>query len=215
MKNEDSFISLPWELERDAPEFEGNDIKSPESLARYFIRKYTKKGDSVFDPFTGLGTTLFVAEELGRVPYGIEAEREKYEWVAAQLDNWMHIINGDAARVLNYPLPKMDFCFTSPPYMKISDKWNPLYSGDPSKAGYDKYIKRMGFIYKKIAEKMKRNALVVIQLDNIDGKRFTPLVRDVGLAVSKSLTPIGETIIKWENGKKDYPHTHCLIFKKK
>ncbi len=214
MKNEDSFITLPWKLERNAPDFEGNDIKSPESLARYFIKKYTKKGDKVFDPFTGLGTTLFVTEELERVPYGIEAERAKYEWVAGQLENWMYLINGDAAKTLTYPFPKMDFSFTSPPYMKITDKWNPLYDGDPKYAGYDIYLKRMRFIYKKIAEQLKRNAIAIVQVDNIDGKKFTPLARDISNAVSKSLTPIGEVTIQWDSGKKNYPHTHCLIFKK-
>ena len=65
------FVTLPYALEREAPPFEGNDIKYPESLVRHFLGRCTKPGDKVFDPFAGLGTTLFVAEEMRRVPFGI------------------------------------------------------------------------------------------------------------------------------------------------
>ena len=55
-------IKLPWTLERDAPPFEGNDIRYPESLVRYFLKAYTKKGEKVFDPFY---TTKAVGDGLG------------------------------------------------------------------------------------------------------------------------------------------------------
>lgn len=210
------YIELPWLLERDAPSFEGNDIKFPESLARYCIKEHTKKGDKVFDPFAGLGTTLFVAEELGRIPYGIEAEREKYEWVAGQLENWTHIISDDAFKLNKYSLPKMDLLLTSPPYMPRHHKWNPLYGGDPKHAGYDKYLKRMGAIFGKVSTVMKKNAPLIIQVDNLNhSKIFTPLVRDIANTLDKNFIQTGETIVKWQDGQKDYPFTTLLSFKKK
>ena len=209
-------ISLPWDLERDPPNFEGNDIKSPESLTRFVIENYTKEGDKVFDPFTGLGTTLFTAEELNRKPFGMEADGEKYEWVAAQLENWMHLINDDAYHCDNFGFPKMDLIFTAPPFMAKNHKWNPLFNGDPKKSGYEKYLKRMGAIFKNMSALMKPNTRLIVQVDNIkQGTVFTPLIHDFVTYLKPYFNQIDEMNVKWDNPKEDYPYTTLLIFKKK
>lgn len=216
----ENFVTLPWGHERSAPPFEGNDIKFPESFARHIIKTYSKRGDNIFDPFTGLGTSLFVAEELNRIPFGIEAEEQKHQWVAGQLENWTHLVHDDAANIAKYDFPKMDLILTSPPYMPRNHKWNPLYGGDPKYAGYDKYLKRMGFIFSKLPTIMKKNAWLIVHLDNIQrGKIFTPLVRDIANSLDKHFIQVGETIVQWEavqnEPKPQEPHTQFLIFKKR
>lgn len=207
-------ISLPWEQEHTPPAFCEDSDKFPESLPRYFIEKFSQKGARIFDPFMGLGTTAFVAEELGRTPYGIEHDEMRCEWVAGQLEHWMNIKCGDAAAMDTLGFPKMDLCITSPPFMPKHHKWNPLYGGDPDHAGYDNYLKRMEFIFTKLAKLMKRNSFVIVHADNLkQGHYYTPLVRDLGLAIEKSLTLKAEMIVNWDNAKPDYPHTHCLVFK--
>ena len=213
---QDKTITIPWKLEQSAPPFEGNDIKSPEGLYRYIYEKHTKTGDKIFDPFVGLGTSMFVAEEMKRIPFGVEAEERKFEWVAGQLENWTHIINDDAYNMSKYDFPKMDLITTCPPFMEAHTKWNPLYGGDPKHNGYDKYLKRMRAVFRKILPLMKRNTPLVIQLDNIHGqKHFTPLIHDIAHALSKDFKQIDETIIKWGNPQLDYPYTTLLTFKKK
>ncbi len=210
-----AFIELPFDIERPGPAGVEWSDKYPESLVRYFLKTHTQKKDRVFDPFLGFGTTAFVAEELGRIPYGIEADRDRFEWAAGQLDHWQNVTHGDAADIATLGVPKMDFCITSPPYMPCHHKWNPLFGGDPKQAGYDAYLKRLGFIFKQVAGVMKRQALVVVQADNLQGRRYTPLVRDFSNAISTALRPEAEIIVRWTNGQPDYPHTHCLVFKKK
>lgn len=208
-----TLITLPFTLERAAPPFEGNDIKYPESLVRYFLKNYTRRGQRVFDPFAGLGTTLFVAEEMGRVPYGIEADTERHAWTAGQMKHWQNLIHGDTARAQSFGLPKMDFCMSSPPFMRKDAQWNPLYGGAPAKAGYTVYLSRLVYIYSRLTAVIKRHGWVVLQLDNIPGRTFTPLVWDAGQALSAVLKPAGEVIVRWEKPRGDYTHTHCLLFR--
>lgn len=213
-KTDPHFLTLPFTLERDPPPFEGNDICYSWSIPRYFINRYSKKGDRVLDPFAGLGTTLFVAEELGRVPYGVEAERERFEWTAGQVENWQNVFHEDSAKIAQLGLPKMDLCVTSPPFMPIDHDWNPLYSGNPVHAGYPKYLARMRYIFSEIEKVMKKNALLVVHLDNLRRRRFTPLIWDVGQAIAQSFRLENDVVIRWDNPPDDYPYAQCLIFRK-
>jgi DNA modification methylase len=51
----------------------------PEALARDHILSWSNEGDTVFDPFTGSGTTGKMALQLGRRFVGIEREPKYYE----------------------------------------------------------------------------------------------------------------------------------------
>jgi site-specific DNA-methyltransferase (adenine-specific) len=51
----------------------------PKSLPEWFIKLFTKAGDTVLDPFLGSGTTSIVAGGLGRNSIGIEILPEYYE----------------------------------------------------------------------------------------------------------------------------------------
>jgi site-specific DNA-methyltransferase (adenine-specific)/site-specific DNA-methyltransferase (cytosine-N4-specific) len=51
----------------------------PEKLPEWFIKLFTKEGDTVLDPFMGSGTTLIVARRLHRNSIGIEKVPEFYE----------------------------------------------------------------------------------------------------------------------------------------
>ncbi len=48
----------------------------PVDLPEFFIKLFTKPGDSVLDPFVGSGTTCVAAKRLGRQWLGIDIERD-------------------------------------------------------------------------------------------------------------------------------------------
>lgn len=57
----------------------------PEGLPEWFIKLFTKEGDTVLDPFMGSGTTNFVARRMNRSSIGIEILPEYYEMVKKQI----------------------------------------------------------------------------------------------------------------------------------
>ena len=57
----------------------------PEGLPEWFIKLFTKVGDTVLDPFMGSGTTNIVANRMRRNSIGIELVPEYYEMVKAQI----------------------------------------------------------------------------------------------------------------------------------
>jgi|TARA_B100001540_G_scaffold189963_1_gene167439 modification methylase len=52
--------------------------QKPESLLHRIILATTNKGDLIFDPFLGTGTTAVVAKKLGRKYFGIEKDKKYF-----------------------------------------------------------------------------------------------------------------------------------------
>jgi len=58
----------------------------PEDLARDHIQSWSNEGDTVLDPFSGSGTTIKMARELGRKGIGIEVNPEYCEIAKTRLE---------------------------------------------------------------------------------------------------------------------------------
>ena len=50
----------------------GHPAAYPVSLPEFFIKAYSDKGDIIYDPFMGSGSTIIAAEQVGRKCYGLE-----------------------------------------------------------------------------------------------------------------------------------------------
>ena len=51
----------------------------PKALPEWFLRLFTKEGDTVLDPFAGSGTTMIAARSLNRNSINIEIKKEFYD----------------------------------------------------------------------------------------------------------------------------------------
>lgn len=94
----------------------------PQSLARTHIEMYTKRGQTVLDPFVGVGTTLDAAREVGRMGVGIDINPSFIKLAKRDLKSakGVKLIRGDARRLAEMIKPKsVDFVFTSPPYSNL------------------------------------------------------------------------------------------------
>jgi hypothetical protein len=174
------FITLPYALAREPPRHQ----KPPKCSCVISCKSSQSRATRFFDPFAGLGTTLFVAEEMRRIPFGIEHDARRHQWVAGQLKNWANLKYGDSAKLSSDRLPRMDFSMTSPPFMPRHHRRNPLCAGNPAGAGYDRYFDGIRHIYRQLARIMKRAGRIVVQADNLPGRSYTPLVRDLSTTIS-------------------------------
>jgi len=60
--------------------------QKPEELVRKFVLASSQPGDLVIDPFSGSGTTVVVAEQLGRRWMGCDLNAEYHQWAIARLE---------------------------------------------------------------------------------------------------------------------------------
>lgn len=61
--------------------------QKPEELVRKFVLASSRPGELVIDPFSGSGTTVVVAEQLGRKWMGCDLSAEYNGWAMNRLDN--------------------------------------------------------------------------------------------------------------------------------
>ena len=101
----------------------------PISLAKHFIDIYSKPGDTVLDPFSGVGTTLDAANIMGRHSIGIELNEKYIKLFNQGIDpkdgnpnsEYRRIVIQDSAMNIDFHLPEksVDFILTSPPYSNL------------------------------------------------------------------------------------------------
>ena len=209
-----------------------------------FVSFFTKEGDTVLDPFMGIGSTVEACKRTGRIAYGTELN-PKYHKIAIKRaaefkDN---IINGDAKLIDTYDFPEIDFSISSPPYWdilnrstgdfkKIREKrqLDTKYSEHNLDLGniddYDEFIKSCAEVYVRMYKILRKGSHIVIIIKNVkkEGK-FYPLAWDLAKELSTLYELKDEKI--WIQDKiglapYGYPfswtsnilHHYCLILKK-
>lgn len=222
-----SYVVLPWSMKHQLPkEFHDDDMRYPDSLVEFFVEELTNPGDNVFDPFAGYGTTLLVAEEMNRIPFGIEADEMRFKYVRSLLKTKENLILGDSRNLDEYQLPKMDLVLTSPIFMRSDETRNPL-SGYKDLGTYQVYLDELGNIFRKIGGLLKQNARVVVEVWNLaprDDRPMTLLAWDIARSLSRVLLFEKEIIACWEINREQqddgpqmcgYDHSYCLLFRRR
>lgn len=194
--------------------FQNDDVRYPESLVDYFLKEYTHTGDVVLDPFAGYGTTLLVAERMGRVPFGIEIDQNRVNFAKSKLSNPENIIHGDSRMMANINLPEIDFSITSPPYMtKENHPENPFTGYKTTGKGYKAYLHDIRNIYKQLRNHMKPTAKVVLEVSNLKTEnQVITLAWDIGQEIAQVLRFDGEVIVCWDKYGFGYDHSYCLVY---
>jgi DNA modification methylase len=211
-----TWLSLPRGNKITLPaRFRHEDIRCADSLVEYCVNEFSEKGQVVFDPFAGYGTTLLIAEELGRLGYGIEYSQSKANYVQGLLAHPERLIHGDALTLAEYVLPPIDLCLTSPPYTNRSDTENPFVDYRQKGFDYPSYLQGMARVFSQASQKMKPSGRLVIEASNLkkDGE-VTTLAWDIAREVSRLFRFEGEIVFCWEEYGYGYNHSYGLVFSK-
>jgi tRNA G10 N-methylase Trm11 len=193
--------------------FQDDDVRYPERLVEHFLQEYTQAGDAVLDPFAGFGTTLVVAERLGRIPWGVELDEAKVSYVRGKLARPENLIAGDARALAAIELPAIDFSMTSPPYMNKDDAEDPFTAYRAKGNGYTAYLQDIRTIYTQLRGHMRPAGTVVLEVANLKrGGQVTTLAWDIAQEVSKVLRFEGEVIVCWDKYGYGYDHSYCLVY---
>lgn len=103
----------------------------PEKLCDRVISMYSKKGDTILDPFLGTGTTIISAIKNDRYGIGIELSPTYFQIASQEIHNSINLLstttfqiyNGDCEEELdNVEDAKIQLTLTSPPYADLIHK---------------------------------------------------------------------------------------------
>ncbi|MHB9107145.1 MAG: TRM11 family SAM-dependent methyltransferase [Armatimonadota bacterium] len=213
---EKTFVVLSNRRRECLPEqFSGSpDVRYAESFVEYMLQRFTHEGDLVLDPFAGFGTTLFVAEAMGRVPYGIELLEDRCDFIRSRMQATANVIQGDSRKLATLPFPTVDFVLTSPPYGLTNEGVNPL-SAYTEPSDYATYLRDICRVFTQVKRKLKPGGLVAIEASNLkdDTGAVTTLAWDICREVRRVLAYRGEIVVCWEDGYGfGYDHSYCLLF---
>ena len=222
----ETFLTLEYDQETDIPPEFVDDVRTPEAYVRHFLRAFSEEGDVVLDPFAGFGTTLLVAEELGRVPYGVEYEEDRVAVVRDRMDadRAENVVRGSALELDSLDLPAFDCCLTSPPYMVEGMETNPFRNYDEdSESDYETYLADLREVGTQLRDLAAPDATLLVDVSNLeyDGD-VTTLAWDVADAFSESFHLEREVVVGWEGEDREdrdggsygygYDHSYCLVF---
>ncbi|MFB6236702.1 MAG: DNA methyltransferase [Halopenitus sp.] len=203
-----------------------NEVRTPDALVEHVLEAHTDVGDAVLDVFAGYGTTLTVAERLGRVPYGLEYEDERVAHVRDRLDAPDHVRQGD---VLTAPLswmPPIDCCVTSPPFMERTNHRNPFENYDGG-SSYEAYLDDVETAFRRLDSVLAADGTVVVDVANMKHEgRVTTLAWGVADRVAETFSFRGETVVNWTDPAESntaandragafgygYDHSYLLTF---
>lgn len=202
------------DLIAERPEGTTDDIHFTEALAASVIGHASRPGDLVLDPFAGYGTTLAVAERLGRRSIGIELVAEHLEIARRRAGAATHIL-GDARELSRLVDEPVDLVLTSPPYMTGTDhRENPLTGYASTDGDYRGYLQELGSIFEQVATLLRPGGQLVVNVANVvatDGN-VTPLAGDLAGIIDEHIPLLGVTTLRWDEPPAGLDGDYLLWF---
>ena len=178
-------------------------------IPKQLLRRYTKKGEWILDPFLGSGTTLIEAQRLGRNAVGVELSKKVLDQTRKNIAKEtnpdkikLEFVHGDSAAVdlkkviSDINIKSFQFQIFHPPYwdiIKFSDSKSDLSNTN----SIEEFLKGFGSVLDNCLPHLdkKRFAAVVIS-DKYSGGEWIPLGFYVMQELIKRGMILKSTIVK-------------------
>lgn len=172
------------------------------TMTKSFIEFFTKEGEIVFDPFSGIGSTQVGAQRSNRIGVGIELNPKYAQIANLRISKPCFVINGNSLSLKTilkkHKIDRIDFSISSPPYWdilnrstgdfekkRLSKSLDVNYSDNRSEDvghinDYNEFIDKCADIYFQIFDLLKVGGYIVVIIKNVkkDGKHY-PLAWDL------------------------------------
>jgi hypothetical protein len=209
-------IVLPKENESGLPDsFASDDTRYTERLVEIFCDALTNEGDVVLDPFSGFGTTMVVAERMGREGWGVEIDVARVDFIRARVMHPDRLLLGDSRALSELPVPAAQLIMTSPPYSSPYEPQDALSGSVEPSTSYGDYLSQIQRLFAGGASKLRPEGWLVVEASNLkhsDGS-VTTLAWDIASAIGEELPFVGEVVVTWEpTYGYGYDHSYCLVF---
>jgi SAM-dependent methyltransferase len=195
----------------DPIEYRGESFfRFPEELVEIVIANATEPGDRILDPFCGFGTTLVVAERLGRVGVGIEKDEERAVFASSRLRDPSWVVRADALQIGDLELEPFDLIFTSPPYATFRE-------GDDEGVS-PHYFADLRSIFSALQSRLKPTGALIVEVSNVrDGPSVRTLAWDVARELGRLFSFEGETVrcnTSSEPAGPGFDHSYLLAYRR-
>lgn len=148
-------------------------------IPHQFIKRFTKKGDTVLDPFLGGGTTLIESQRLGRNGIGIELQEEISEFARKNIsiepnkhDVITEVITADSSEIdykkelCRLGIDNVQLVIMHPPY------WNIIKFSEDEKdlsncSDLDSFLNQFGQIVDKTTEILEKGRHFVLVISDL------------------------------------------------
>lgn len=241
------FNALPSDIKEEkevCEETEDHPATFSPTMISDFVKFFTKKGQTVLDPFGGIGSTLVACKRTGRIGYGIELNKKYFDIILKRVPEFAsNVFNDDCRNLDKLPLPKINFSISSPPYWDVLNRSTDGFKAERTEKGldvnysdseldlgniadYETFLNEVCKPYQKMYDFLEDGAYIVIIVKNIkkEGKMY-PLAWDIARKLSDLYVLKDEKLwIQDEIGLSPYgyPHTwasnilhhYCIILRK-
>lgn len=183
-------------------------FRLPEELVEIVIEHFSSSGDWILDPFCGFGSTISVAQRMGRQAIGFEMEKDRAEFAQEKIFPPNQVINDVAEHISSYNLPQFDLLFTSPPFYSFRTS---------EEIGFVRYYQDLLRIFSELKTALKAHARVIIEVSNVkrQNKVYT-LAWNVVETLSQLFIFEGE-IVRCNTGPLQagpgFEHSYLMVFR--
>ena len=157
-------------------------------IPNQMLKRYTKKGDWVLDPFVGCGTTLIESQRLGRNGIGVELQetvaQKAQEFISAEPNKYgvvSEVVNSDSATIdlkavlKKYNQKSVQLLIMHPPYFDIIK-----FSNDPrdlsNAPSVDKFLEMMSIIVDNASSVLEKGRYFILVIgDKYSKGEWIPL----------------------------------------